>query len=138
MKTQLPKKIEDFHNYQQARSNCFRSFDKKYEYTKDIDKSLEKALDTAKVNENVLKLDSKHYKGLKGEIIFYGRTCQSLDLDVLMDSKKIPADFHSPLPGTFIVVYETTNGSNMSDIIQMAMTEMNNISKMSGMNIMSN
>ena len=55
---QIPKKIKDYHNYQQARSNCIRSFEKKYESTKDVEEAIQKALDTAKINENVLKLVS--------------------------------------------------------------------------------
>lgn len=110
---QIPKKIEDFHNYQQARSNCIRSFEKKYESTKDVEEAIQKALDTAKINKNVLNLDSNHYKGLKGEIIFYGKNFNSLDLDVLMDSKKVPADFHSPMTDIY---YDVTTNLDYKDI----------------------
>ena len=109
----MVKKIDDFHNYQKARSNCIRSFEKKYEISKDIEGSIQKALDTADVNKSVLKLDPRFYKGLQGEIIFYGKTFNSLDLDGLMDSKKVPADFHSPISGKY---YDVTTNLNYKDV----------------------
>lgn len=109
----MVKKFDDFHNFQKARSNCFRSFEKRYELSKDIEGSIQKALETADVNKSILKLNPNFYKGLKGEIIFYGKTFKSLDLDVLMDSKKVPADFHSPTTNKY---YDVTTNLNYKDV----------------------
>lgn len=58
-------------------------------------------------------MQNSRYKGLKGEIIFYGKTFNSLDLDALMDSKKVPADFHSPITNIY---YDVTTNLDYKDI----------------------
>lgn len=92
-----PKKVDDFLKFQEARNNCFRSFYKKYGISNDIEESIQNALDIAKINKNILNLNPKIYKGLIGEIIFYGKTFKSLDSDPLKEIGKTPADFFPQL-----------------------------------------
>ncbi len=113
METRKIQKIEDYHNFQKAKDNCLRSFYKKYKLTKDIDESIQQALDTAKVNNKILNLNPKHYKGLKGEIIFYGKSYESLDLDALKETGKTPADFYSPVTNKY---YDVTTNLDYKDI----------------------
>lgn len=108
-----PKKIDEFSKFQEARNNCFRSFYKKYKVSNDVEESIQKALDTAKTNKNVLNLNHKIYKGLTGEIIFYGKTFESLDSDPLKEIGKTPADFYSPITNKY---YDVTTNINYKDI----------------------
>lgn len=107
------KKFDDFDNFQKARQKSFRSFIKKYKLTKDPNESLEKALETAKINRNILNLTPKYYKGLQGEIIFLGKKYESLNLDPLLEIGDVPADFRSQVTDQY---YDVTTNLDYKDI----------------------
>lgn len=105
--------FSNFNNFQSARQICFRSFIKKYTSSNDIEGSIQKALKTAEINNRILKLTPQHYKGLKGEIIFYGTKFESLDLDPLMEIGHVPADFRSQKTNQY---YDVTTNPDYKDI----------------------
>ena len=112
MKTEN-NKFEEFDNFQLARQKSLRSFIKCYKETKDTEEALQKALDTAKINRKVLKLTDNYYKGLNGEIIFFGKYYEILSLDALVEIGDTPADFHSHLTNQY---YDVTTNMRYKDI----------------------
>lgn len=111
-------RYEGFNSFQTARHTCFRSFFKRYEETKDSEESLQKALDTAKFLNKKLSLTDKHYKGLKGEIIFFGKRYETLNLDPLQEIGAMPADFYSHVTNQYYDVTTNTDYKDIGDYIR--------------------
>ncbi|MGD9777066.1 MAG: hypothetical protein AB7D09_12775 [Methanosarcina sp.] len=109
----MPNKLKDFDNFQLARQKCFRSFVKCYQGKKDAEEALQKALDTAKINNQTLELTNNYYKGLKGEIIFFGKCYKTLNLDPLVEIGDVHADFHSQVTKQY---YDVTTNLDYKDI----------------------
>lgn len=108
----------NFDNFQIARQKCFRSFFKKYQENKDSEESLQKALDTAKINNNILKLTPYHYKGLRGEILFFAKYYESLNLDPLVEIGDVHADFRSQVTNRYYDVTTNIDYKNIDDYIR--------------------
>jgi hypothetical protein len=106
-------RFQDFENFQTARQRCFRSFIKKYEDKNDSEEALQKALDVAKINKKTLKLTSKHYKGLVGEIIFFGKKYELFSLSPLVEIGDTHADFCSRSTAQ---LYDVTTNIDFKDI----------------------
>lgn len=116
----MPSKdlFKDFHNFQQARQTCFRSFYKKYQEKKDTQEALQKALETSKFLYNKLGLTAKYYKGLKGEIIFFGKKYEVLNLDPLVEIGDVHADFRSQITNQYYDVTTNIDYKDISDYIR--------------------
>jgi len=112
-KSKKKKGFDEFHKFQKARSICIHSFDKEYEKSKDSEEALQKALNTARINKGTLNLTPMCFAGLEGEIIFYGRYNETLDFDLLPDTKKTHADFHSPITQKY---YDVTTNIDYKDL----------------------
>lgn len=111
--------FKDFENFQTARNTCFRSFIKKYDTSKDVDESLDKALSTAKyIKQKKLDLTHNHYKGLQGEIIFFGKNFETFDLDPVMEIGKVNADFRSQITNQYFDVSTNLDYKDAGDYIR--------------------
>ncbi|ODS40956.1 hypothetical protein BEH94_10710 [Candidatus Altiarchaeales archaeon WOR_SM1_SCG] len=104
---------DEYHKFQKARSICIHSFDKQYKKSKDSEEALQKALNTAKITQKKLNLTQRHFAGLEGEVIFYGKYDETLDFDLLPDTKKTHADFHSPITQKY---YDVTTNIDYKDL----------------------
>jgi hypothetical protein len=117
MKTEK-NKFEEFDNFQLARQKSLRSFFKCYTETKDTEEALQKALDTAKINRKALKLTDNYYKGLNGEIIFFGKYYETLSLDTLVEIGDTHADFYSHQTNQYYDVTTNLRYKDISDYIR--------------------
>ncbi|MDO9517471.1 MAG: hypothetical protein Q7J10_05400 [Methanosarcinaceae archaeon] len=111
-------KFVNFNNFQTARQTCFRSFFKNYKENGDSDESLQKALDTAKINNDILKLTPQYYKGLQGEIVFFAKYYESFNLDPLVEIGDVHADFRSQVTNKYYDVTTNTDYKDLSDYIR--------------------
>lgn len=108
----------NFDNFQTARQKSFRSFIKKYQENEDSEESLQKALATAKINKNILKLTPQHYKGLQGEVIFFAKHYKSLNLDPLVEIGDVHADFRSQVTNQYYDVTTNIDYKDLSEYIR--------------------
>ena len=110
--------FDEFNNFQIARQTSFRSFFKFYRETKDSEESLQEALETAKFLNKKLQLTTNYYRGLQGEIIFFGKQYKALNLDPLVEIGDTHADFHSHITNQYYDVTTNMKYKDISDYIR--------------------
>ena len=89
--------FEKMYNIQIATKECLNAFINNFKTNHDVEESLQIALDTAKEIKGPLKLRSKQYNNLRGEVIFYAKKHDSFDLSIHDKLGDKPADFYSPI-----------------------------------------